>query len=293
MPWSARPPIRWSALVALLVLAPHGAAAQNDPRLTEALRVAQEGGSDSARALVTNLLRLTLPTDTVYPQMLYTMGLVSRSVEEMRRNYSRVAVEYANSAWADDALFRMALLDYAAGNFPGVSRQLERIRNDYPDSPVIPAASEWAARSLFDQKNPQAACAWLTLGIERAGEDIELKNRLEYLNGRCAALPVGGPARPDSGPAQAAPAPVPTPAPAESTATRTGFGVQVGAVNTQAGADKLARQLKSAGFPSYVVQESALFKVRAGPYADRAKAVAAAEQIRKKLGHSPFVVKEP
>ena len=288
----ARPPLRRSALIAALALAPHVAAAQNDPRLVEALRIAQEGGSDSARALVTNLLKLTPPTDTAYPQMLYTMGLVSRSVEEMRRNYSRVAIEYANSTWADDALFRTALLDYAAGNYAGVSRQLDRIRNDYPDSPVIPAASEWAARSLFDQKNPQAACVWLTLGIQRAGEDVELKNRLEYLNGRCAALPVSGPVGPDSGPPLQLP-PAPPPVPAESTTTRTGFGVQVGAVNTQAAADKLLGQLRTAGFPGYAVKENALFKVRAGPYPERAKAAAAAEQIRRKLGHSPFVVKEP
>jgi len=276
---SARPTLRLCVVVAVLALTARTAAAQNDPRLVEALRIAQEGGSDSARALVNNLLKLTPPTDTTYPQMLYTMGLVSRSVEEMRRNYSRVAVEYATSTWADDALFRMALLDYAAGNFAGVSRQLDRLRNDYPDSPVIAAAAEWAARALFDQKNPQDACAWLTLGIQRAGEDVELKNRLEYLNGRCAALPVGGPERADSGPVQPP--------------GRTGFGVQVGAVNTQAGADKLSSQLKTAGFPSYVVKEGTLFKVRAGPYPDRTKATTVAEQIRKMLGHSPFVVKEP
>jgi hypothetical protein len=276
---SVRPTLRLCVVVAILALTARAAAAQNDPRLVEALRIAQEGGSDSARALVNNLLKVTPPTDTTYPQMLYTMGLVSRSVEEMRRNYSRVAVEYATSAWADDALFRMALLDYAAGNFPGVSRQLDRLRSDYPDSPVIPAAAEWAARALFDQKNPQGACDWLTLGIQRAGEDVELKNRLEYLNGRCTALPVEGPARADSAPAQPP--------------GRTGFGVQVGAVNSQAGADKLASQLKTAGFPSYVVKEGTLFKVRAGPYPDRTKATTIAEQIRKKLGHSPFVVKEP
>jgi hypothetical protein len=274
------------ALLALgLALLPTLAAAQTDPRLVDALRIAQEGGSDSARAIVSTLLKVTPPTDTTYPEILYTMALVSRSVEEMRRNYSRVAVEYANSAWADDALFRLALLDYAAGNFPGVSRQLDRIKNDYPDSPTIPAASEWAARALFDQKRPQEACAWLTLGIQRADQDVELKNRLDYLNGRCTSLPVTPPTavRPDSQ----------LVAPAESTSTRTGFGVQVGAVNTKAAADRLSAQLKVAGYTTYVVNEASLFKVRAGPYPDRAKAMAAAEQIRKKLGHSPFVVKEP
>lgn len=290
---------RLVALALGLALVPAALAAQNDPRLVEALRIAQEGGSDSARVIVTNLLKATAPTDSSYPEMLYTMGLVSRTVEEMRRNYSRVAVEYANSAWADDALFRLALLDYAAGNFPGVTRQLDRIRNDYPESPTLGPASEWAARALFDQKRPQEACAWLTLGLQRVGEDVELKNRLDYLNGRCSALPVAGqaPGQPDSQAAAAppppAPAPAPAAAPAESVATRTGFGVQVGAVNTRAAADRLVTQLKGAGYAPYVVAEAGLFKVRAGPYPDRARAVAAAEQIRKKLGHSPFVVKEP
>jgi hypothetical protein len=277
-------------LAALALAAP--LQAQEDPRLLNALRIAQEGGSDSARVLVTALLRATSPADTLYPQMLYTMGLVSRSVAEMRQNYSRVAVEYTTSSWADDALFRLALLDYAAGNFPGVARQLDRIRNDYPDSPLLAAASEWAAKSLFDQKKPQEACTWLTLGLARAGEDIELKNRLEFMNGRCTALPVATPAHPDStaNPPPTAPAPsAPTAAPAKPT----GFGVQVGAVNNQAAADRLSSTLKGAGYQAYVVKEGSLFRVRAGPYPDRAAAVAAAEQIRRKLGHSPFVVKEP
>jgi len=291
------PAIRRPSLV-LLITALAAAAplqAQTDPRLVDALRIAQEGGSDSARVLVNSLLQNTQPTDTLYPQILYTMGLVSRSVEEMRRNYSRVAVEYANSSWADDALFRLALLDYAGGNFDGVVRQLDRIRTDYPDSPLLPAASEWAARSLFDLKRPQDACAWLTLGLKSVGSDVELKNRLDYLNGRCTALPATAAAptdtsaKPTAPPAAATPpAPAPAPPPA-----RTGFGVQVGAVNTQAAADKLAGELKAAGYQSYVVKEAPLFKVRVGPYPDRPKALAAAEQIRKKFPHSPFVVKEP
>ncbi len=282
------PPNRRTALLALCLIA-GPLAAQSDPRLLDALRIAQEGGSDSARVLVTTLLRTTPPTDTLYPQVLYTMGLVSRNIEEMRRNYTRVSVEFANSAWADDAIYRLALLDYAGGNLPGATRQLERIRNDYPDSPVLGPAAEWAARSLFDQRKRDEACAWLAIGLERTTEDIELRNRLEFLNGRCTAP---APVAADTAPAPAvdtsrggAPAP-PVPA-------RTGFGVQVAAVNTQAAADKVAGDLRGAGFTPYIVREGALFKVRAGPYPDRARASAAAEQIRQKLRHSPFVVQEP
>lgn len=270
--------------IALIAAAP--LEGQDDPRLREALRIAQEGASDSARALVGNLLRSVPPTDSLYPQVLFTMGLVSRSVVDMRQNYTRVAVEYTTSAWADDALFRLSLLDYAAGNLTGTTRQLDRLLSDYPDSPLLGPASEWAARALFDQRNPVQACRWVGIGIQRGGDDVELRNRLDYLNGRCTA------------PAPATPAPVdPTPKPPppapDAPPQRTAFGVQVGAVNTQAAADRLAAGLTAAGFTPYVVKERTLFKVRVGPYADRPAALDAAEQVRRKLGHSPFVVKEP
>ncbi len=276
-------PAAASALLALATLSATPAAAQTDARLVDALRIAQEGGSDSARTLVTAMLRTTPPTDTLYPQVLYTMGLVSRNIEEMRRNYTRVAVEYALSPWADDALYRLALLDYAAGDLASATRQLERIRSDYPDSPTLGPASEWAARALFDQRKIPQGCAWVAIGLERDTDDVELRNRLEFLNGRCT-----GPALADTG----APAPAPAPAADTTPPARTGFGVQVAAVNTKEAADKVAGDLKAAGFTPYIVQDGRLFRVRAGPYPDRARALAAAEQIRLKLHHSPFVVPE-
>jgi hypothetical protein len=284
LPLTVCPPVRPTALfgvLALLAAAPSPACGQDDPRLRDALRLAQEGGSDSARAVVNGLLRITPPTDTLYPQLVYTMGLVSRSVEEMRRNYTRVAVEYANSSWADDALYRLGLLDYAAGNVAGAVRQMDRIQSDYPDSPLIPTAAEWAARALFDQRKPREACAWLTTAMARTGEDVELRNRLEFMNGRCTNPAPADTLKPDATTAMPANTP------------RTGFGVQIGAVNTRAAADKLAQDLKGAGFAPYVVKDGALFKVRTGPYPDRARAQAVAAQVRGRLGGSPFVVKEP
>jgi cell division septation protein DedD len=137
--------------------------------------------------------------------------------------------------------------------------------------------------ALFDGKRPREACDWLTAGLARIGDDIELRNRLEFLNGRCTNL-AADTARPD-------------PAKKDTTAgkpqPRTGFAVQVGAVNSQAAADKLAADLKRAGYTSYVVKEGSLFKVRTGPWPDRAKAQSMAAQVRGKLGGSPFVVKEP
>ncbi len=258
--------------------------AQTDARLVDALRMAQEGSTDSARASVGQLLQATPPTDTLYPQVLYTAGLVSRNVEEMRRNFSRVSVEYTNSAWADDALMRLGLLDYASGDVAGALRQFERVRNDYPDSPLLASTSEWAARALFDQKKPAEACAWLALGRETAGEDIELGNRLAFLSGRCIAAPA-----PDTTTTPATPEPTKPTKPTKPT----GFGVQIGAVNTDAAAQTLVASLTAAGFTGYVVQEKNLFKVRAGPWPDRAQAQEALAKVKQKLGGAPFIVKEP
>lgn len=276
MPRSAR-----TVVLGMLVALASPLAAQTDARLVDALRMAQEGSTDSARASVEQLLQATSPTDTLYPQVLYTAGLVSRNVVEMRRNFSRVSVEYTNSAWADDALMRLGLLDYASGDVAGALRQFERVRNDYPDSPLLASTSEWAARALFDQKKPAEACAWLALGRETAGEDIELANRLAFLSGRCIAAPA-----PDTA------TPPPAPAPAKPTKP-TGFGVQIGAVNTDAAAQTLVASLTAAGFTGYVVQEKNLFKVRVGPWPDRAQAQQALAKVKQKLGGAPFIVKEP
>ena len=81
-----------AAAGALLLLAP-AAHAQTDPRLAEAVRLAQEGQSDSARAHVRQLLDATPPGDTLYPQILYTQAMVADNAGEMRRQLQRVAVE--------------------------------------------------------------------------------------------------------------------------------------------------------------------------------------------------------
>jgi len=115
-----------------------------------------------------------------------------------------------------------------------------------------------------------------------AGSDVELKNQLEFYNGRCA-----GGVPPES--TQAADTAKPPP---PASASREAYGIQVGAVTSQAAADKLLASLKSAGLQGYSVKDGTLLKVRAGPYPDRDKALAAIPKVRGAVGGSPFVVKE-
>jgi predicted Zn-dependent protease len=266
--------------------------AQSDPRLVEAVRTAQEGRSDSARAVVQRLLAATPPTDTLYPEILYTQAMVAGEAADMRKALQQVAVEYPSSTWADDALLRLVQMDYATRSLEPAARNLEKLKTDYPDSPLLPQASYWAARIYFDQKNPAAACRWLADGMAKTRDNLELQNQLGYLYQRCdfktadsgAAAPAAS--TPDT--AQKPPAPV-----AAKDTTRARFRVQISAVGTPAAADDVAGKIEKLGYPAVIVRERGLYKVRAGAFPTREAAQAAVGKLKASLGGSPFVVAEP
>jgi hypothetical protein len=287
--------IALSALTALSASSAFSAlSAQTDPRLVAAVHQAQEGAGDSARAKVQALLDSTPTSDSLYPEILYTQAMVAGSAAEMRRQLQRVTVEYSASSWADDALLRLVQMDYATRNLDGAARNLERLRLDYAGSPLMPQASYWAARTYFDQNNPALACRWLAEGIAQSRQNIELQNQLTYLKQRCRSLPdsavATAGAKPDS--AKNTKDSV-THAPADSTARAGRYQVQVAAVATSGAADAAAAKVRALGLTATTVREKKLFKVRAGQFATRAEAQAAASLIKSKIGGSPFVVSGP
>jgi cell division septation protein DedD len=317
-----RPAVVGWILGASLALGTAGLQAQTDPRLVDAVRAAQEGQGDSARAAVQRLLDATPPSDTLYPQILYTQAMVATSAGEMRRQLQRVTVEYSTSDWADDALLRLVQMDYATRNFDGAARNLERLRTDFPASPLMAQAAYWAGRTYFDNKNPQAACRWLADGMAQARSDVELQNQLGYLYQRCdlgpdsaatahastdstrrdSTAPGAAAASPSQAPTSPAPgvggAPPPTPASPPSGAAppahaRTVYRIQVAAVGSQKSADEAGRKARSLGLTVVTVQQGGLYKVRVGEYPTREAAQTAAASLKSKLGGSPFVVSEP
>lgn len=173
------------ALAVLLASAPP-LAAQTDARLVSALRQAQAGDVDSARAAISRLLATTPAADTLYPQLLYVSALIAPTAQEMERSLQRITVEHALTPWADDALLKLAQLDYAAGNLPGAARSLERLRGDFPDSPVFATAAVWAARSYFDMRTDRLACQWLGLGLARVRmSEPDVRDQLRFFAQRC------------------------------------------------------------------------------------------------------------
>jgi tetratricopeptide (TPR) repeat protein len=282
------------AAVALLALS-SPARAQTDPRLVQAMHSAQEGQSDSARAAVERLLAATSPGDSLYPQILYTQAMVAGSAADMRRSLQRVVVEYPTSPWADDALLRLVQMDYAVRNLESAERNLERLKLDFPATPLLPQAAYWAGRAYFDDNKPATACRWLADGMAQVRNDVEMQNRLGFLYQRCGNVSDTGAAGADSTRVASADTGA-TVAPRESTpptAAAPAFRVQVAAVGSRKAAEDLAARVRSAGFTSVTTQEKGLYKVRAGEFATRAEAQAAAGRLKAKLGGSPFVVAGP
>jgi hypothetical protein len=281
------------------------AGAQTDSRLVAAVRSAQEGQGDSARSAVDRLLAATPPTDSLYPQILYTQAMVANTAADMRRHLQRVVVEHPTSSWADDALLRLVQMDYATRSFDNAARNLERLRLDYPVTPLFAQAAYWGGRTYLELKDTTRACRWLADGMSQTDVDLELRRQMRFMYQRCgAAGQRSGGAAGDTAGARTDPAPKPA---ADSAAARVAdslpprpaapppprFRVQVAAVATPGAADDAANKAEGLGFPSVIVRERGLYKVRAGEFATRQEAQAAIAKLKAGIGGSPFVVAEP
>jgi hypothetical protein len=297
-PPALRPAGPLAALALLALLAATPAHAQTDPRLVEAVRVAREGLPDSARTITARLLNTMDRTDPVYPELLYTIALVAPTEQDRRLYLRRVAIEFASSGWADNALLQLAQLDYASGNAEAAQRQVGQLLADYPESDVLAEAALWGARAAFDRDDPRMACAWVASGVAAAGGDIELRNRLEFLNLRCQDLPRDSvpPVEPDPAlpPTPAPPPPPPPPPPAPRPTAGPAWLVQVAAASDQATIDRLVADLREMGYePSVIPGPGNLQKVRAGRWSTRALAQAEVARLRARFGSQPFVVTDP
>jgi cell division septation protein DedD len=277
--------------------------AQTDPRLVSAVRLAQDGMSDSARAVVARILASLQPTDSLYPEVVYTSGLLAATERARRLELRRVVVEYPQSAWADDALLQLAQLDYAAGNPGATAVQIDQLLRDYPESPLGATAAFWGARAASDRHDPATACRMVAVGLRAVGSDIELRNQLEFQKNRCEGLATMladsartavadsiAKARADSI-ARAKPG-RPPPRRTGPPAHRAAYYVQIAAVPTRAAAVGDSARTRRAGYSAVIMKEGAYLKIRV-PFATRAQAEAALPQVKAKLGGHPFLVRVP
>lgn len=257
--------------------------AQSDPRLVSAVRLAQEGLGDSARSIAGRVLAGTRPADALYPEVLYTIAVVASTAQDKRLYLQRVAVEYSQSEWADDALLQLAQLDYASGSPGGTVQQVRSLLRDYPASPVRARAALWGARAAFDVRDRALACQWATLGVGAAGEDIELRNQLEFQRNRCSAVTAADTAaKPGAAPSRPA---------AQSSGPQ--WLIQVAALKTRESANNAVAALKRMDYVAFTLKDGDFWKVRAGPFPSEDAARAAIAPIQKRLGGKPFVTRAP
>jgi cell division septation protein DedD len=295
-----------AGVLAVLVIAGAGALpAQSDPRVLAAVRLAQDGRIDSARTALVALEKSVAPGDTAFAQVLYAQGLVASTVDDARQRLQRVVTEYPLSTWADDAVVRLAQLEYANGDPGAAARQLEKFHGDYAASPLFPTAAVWAGRSLLRAKDTLAGCRWVSEGLGRVGQDATARRELARLATTCGSKAVAvrdstkppvvrDTATPVVARADSVTTPTPPAAspPARSSAAPA-WRVQILAAKTRSDADALALRARKAGFDAIVVREGDFHKVRVGNYPTRADAVAAATGVKARLGGQPFVVRDP
>lgn len=280
-----------SLFLLTLLLWPASASAQEDPRLVEAVRVAREGLADSARAMTARLLGSTASGAALYPEILFTVALVAANEQDRRLYLRRVAIEHSTSPWADNALLELAQLEYATGNVEGTVRLVAQLLSDFPASDVTAEAAFWGARAAFDRNDAARACAWLSTGVVAAGTDVELRNRLEFLNLRCQ-----GPVAAGETPVIPAPAPAPPPPPPPTTRPSAGpaWYVQVAALGDQVAIDRTVEALRQMGYEPVVLSgPGALRRVVAGRFSTRALAQAEVVRVRSRFGGQPFVISVP
>lgn len=272
-----------AAAVALAALHRVAAAqAPLDPRLAAAVTLAQSGRADSARAVVRRLLATVSPQDSIYPEALYVQGgMLASDPQSAATSLQRVVVEYGRSAWADDALLRLAQL-YEAQNDPASAIQsVDRLRRDYPDSPLLPRAAFVGARSAFDLRDEGRGCSYVRDALAGAGDDIEFKNQVGFYSERCQVSSTSVAVTRTSVDTQA-----------RHAAGR--FAVQVLMGKSAPQIDDMLSRLKALGYAAHVVRDSSGYmKVRVGPYATRDAAQRAQGQLKTRFGGQPFLVEEP
>ncbi|MCH9015303.1 MAG: SPOR domain-containing protein [Gemmatimonadetes bacterium] len=253
------------------------ATAQQDSLMREAVRLASEGQSESARELVQERMDGAQRGDSVYVEALYTAGVISSDVDSARSYFRRVSIEFSRSPWADESLLQLAQLAFGEGNFTAARRLSSRILLDYPFSEVRPDAAYWAGRSEFNLGNAAVACALLNQAEEESAASVELANRIDFYLLRCEAL-AGTPADTTE---------------EDISSGEAFFAVQVAALRSALSVDAIMRSLQSEGYQPRVSRDSDGFlRVRVGRYASRAAAQRDLRRITSLFGGEPFIVED-
>jgi cell division septation protein DedD len=256
--------------------------ASTDSLYARAQTLVGAGNGVAGRALVDSLLAASTPGTNAYAEALYWKARFAETAAAAERAFLQVAVEYPLSPLAGDALIRLAVLESSRNDRASAARHLARLTREHPLDQPPTQQGLWGVRLLFDQGNPPAACALLSM--TRAGVatgDVEVANQMDYMAGRCINV---ASATADSTAATAAAADSATtkstPTNTRAAPTRPAYSVQIAAYKARADADALAKRLTRRGYQARVTVD-APYRVRVGRYPTRPEAIAALQKMRQ------------
>ena len=272
-----------------------------------ARRMVNEGDAKAGRALVDSMLTAATPNSPAFAEALYWRGVLAEDGDSARTDLLRVAIEFATSPRASDALLRLAQAEFTRGDRETALRHLDQLAREHPDAPSRAAGRYWTARILFEDAKPAEACAALRDARQLAASgDVELVNQIEYYARPCgtaedeARRAAAEQARADSvatadsaAKADAAARAIATKATdARRPSAKGKWSVQVAAYGgDRDAADALVKRLKKRGFDARVTAE-APWRVRVGHYATRADAADVAKRLSSKSSKAMVVEAE-
>src|SRR5688572_5548462 len=158
-----------------------------------ARRLVSEGDGTAGRAIVDSILRAAAEGTPAYGDALYWRGELAETALDAERDYRRVIVEYPISRYADDALLALAELEQARGDRTAAYQHLQRFVREHPMGPARARAGLAAARLAFEQRDLTRGCAMIADARLSAGNDVELRNQIDYHGTRCPAATTAAP----------------------------------------------------------------------------------------------------
>jgi cell division septation protein DedD len=267
-------------------------AAAPDTVFTRIQQLAANGQGDAARALAQQAVESAPTASPRFVEALYWRAVVAATAADAERDLRTIIVDYPVSPYSTDALMRLAQLEMTRGENDKAMSHLQRVVTEHPDSPDRARASFWMARVAFQQGQSATACRQLADAARTAADsNVELKNQIEYWQGRCTGVDTlakttradsGGKAAAGAAAGAAATKAAPAPAPSAASATKPMWTVQVAAYKSKSSADALVKSLKDRGYDARTYGTIAPFRVRIGRYDTRAKAESAVEKMNAK-----------
>ncbi len=239
--------------------------------VTDVVDLIRKGEIDKAREIVSNLKEEEKSKATA----LFLSGLLSVNGDSSVEYYSQLIKKYPTNRYCDDALFRLAQLQYARGLYHSALAGFKTLIKDYPQSPLQQEDRHWIGLCYQAMDQPDSSQKYITKlnSVSHKTESSELL-------------------QPDQKePGMSSPAVQPTP---EKSAVQ--YHVQTGAYTHQTNALMRKSFFEREGYHvemrTKTIEGKALYLIWVGIFNDKSEAEALGDQLKQRYGVDYRIVSE-